>query len=186
MLQRRRLGMELRRLRKAAGLTLNQVAEELYWSSSTVSRVERGRVGVTPRDVRDMLLLYGVDGQRQDTLLQLALGTRQRDPFWQAHGDVPADYRTYVGLEKSAALIREYECLAIPGLLQLKEYALAVSRAVFPSATTQHIERHVELRMARQALLTENDPLSLRLCSMRLHSAATLAAAISCGSSFPV
>src|SRR3712207_5686161 len=120
--------MELRRLRQAAGLTLNQVAEELYWSSSTVSRVERGRVSVTPRDVRDILQLYGVESHRQETLSQLALGARQRDPFWQAHRDVLPDYRTYVGLEKSAIAIMQYECLAIPGLLQLRQYALALSK----------------------------------------------------------
>ena len=158
MLQRRRLGMELRRLRTAAGLTLGQVGEELYRSSSTISRVERGRVGVTPRDVRDMLRLYGVETQQQEALLQLALGVGRRDPFWQAHGDVPPEQRTYVGLEKSAALIRQYECLAIPGLLQLRQYAAALSRVIFPHATVQHIERHVGLRMTRQALLLDDDP----------------------------
>lgn len=113
-LQRRRLGRELRSLRRAAGLTQTQVGTVLWRSTATVSRVERGRVGVTPRDVRDMLKLYGVEQQRPE-LLELALEAHKRDAFWQAYGDVPPEHRTYVELEQSAASIREYESLAVPG-----------------------------------------------------------------------
>ena len=157
-LQRRKLGLELRRLRKAAGLTLGEVASELYRSSSTVSRMERARVSITPRDVRDMLQLYGVESHQQVALLELALEAHRKDPFWQAHGDLPPDFRTYVSLEKVAGIVMQHECLAIPGLLQLRPYALAFSRALFPNATAEQIERHVEFRMARQTLLLEDDP----------------------------
>src|SRR6266581_3197448 len=59
--RRRRLAAELRRLREAARLTCDEVAEHLECSASKISRVETGRVSVSPRDVRDMLGLYGVD-----------------------------------------------------------------------------------------------------------------------------
>jgi transcriptional regulator with XRE-family HTH domain len=156
-LQRRRLGRELRSLRRAAGLSQTEVGAELYRSSATVSRVERGRVGVTPRDVRDMLRLYGVEDQRQE-LVHLALEARKRDSFWQAYGDVPPEHRTYVELEQSAVSIRQYECLAVPGLLQSREYATALSKAVFPNGTARHVAQHVELRLSRQALLVDDDP----------------------------
>jgi transcriptional regulator with XRE-family HTH domain len=154
-LQRRRLGNALRSLRRDAGLTQTEVGTALWLSPATVSRVERGSVGVTPRDVQDMLRLYGVEQQRPD-LVELALEARKRDAFWQAYSDIPPEHRTYVELEQSAALIRQYECLAVPGLLQSRGYASAVTKAVFPDATAERIERHVELRLARQALLMDD------------------------------
>jgi hypothetical protein len=156
-LQRRRLGRELRVLRRDAGLTQTEVGKALWWSTPKVSRVERGCVGVTPRDVEDMLRLYGAGDQRPD-LLELTLEARRRDAFWHAYADVPPEHRTYVELEQSAVVIRQHENLAIPGLLQSQPYAAALSKAIFPTATAQHIERHVDLRLARQALLLEDDP----------------------------
>src|SRR6266536_3182683 len=68
--RRRRLGMELRRLREEADYTLERVAETLECSDSKISRIENGQVGATPRDVRDMLELYGVNGKQRDELMQ--------------------------------------------------------------------------------------------------------------------
>jgi hypothetical protein len=156
VLQRRRLGRELRDLRQENGLTQTEVGTVLWRSPATVSRIERGCVGVTPRDVREMLLLYGAEQQRPD-LVELAAEAHKRDAFWQPYGEVPPEHRIYVELEQSAAWIRQYECLAIPGLMQSLDYAAAVSKAVFPNATTEHVKRHVELRLARQALLMDED-----------------------------
>jgi transcriptional regulator with XRE-family HTH domain len=156
-LQRRRLGTELRILRRDAGLTQTDAGKELDWSAPTVSRVERGRVGVTPRDVRDLLRLYGVEEQRPD-LLQLAAEARRRDAFWQPYGDVPPQHRVYVELEQSAAWIRQYECLMVPGLLQSRPYASALSKVSFPDASAQQVKQLIELRLARQALLLDDDP----------------------------
>ncbi len=62
--RRRRLGLELRRLRETAGFTIERVAESLECSDSKISRIETGQVGATPRDVRDMLELYGVSSEQ--------------------------------------------------------------------------------------------------------------------------
>src|SRR6266508_6775931 len=70
--RRRRLGMELRRLREDADYTLERVAETLECSDSKISRIETGQVGATPRDVRDMLALYGISDERRDELVKLA------------------------------------------------------------------------------------------------------------------
>jgi transcriptional regulator with XRE-family HTH domain len=58
--RRRRLAAELRRLRDQAQLTIEDVAEKLECSSSKISRIETGNVGVTPKDTRELLRLYGV------------------------------------------------------------------------------------------------------------------------------
>jgi Domain of unknown function (DUF5753) len=64
---------------------------------------------------------------------------------------VPPRQRVYVDLEQSATLIRQYEFLAIPGLLQTLADAMALSEAIFPDAAAEEITGHVELRMTRQA-----------------------------------
>src|SRR3984893_18693683 len=70
--RRRRLALELRRFRETAGLTCEEVAEHLECSTSKISRIETGRVSVSPRDVRDILDLYGVSAQQGASLVQLA------------------------------------------------------------------------------------------------------------------
>jgi hypothetical protein len=67
-----------------------------------------------PRDVRDMLELYEVTGQKREDLLRLAKQARQKDAWWNSRRDVP-DVRTFMSLEKAAHLICIYESLIIPG-----------------------------------------------------------------------
>jgi transcriptional regulator with XRE-family HTH domain len=156
--RRRRLAAELRTLREAARFTCEDVAEHLECSASKISRVETGRVSVSPRDVRDMLELYGVDAQRRDSLVQLARESRQKG-WWHAYSDtVQSSFATYVGLEDAAAEIRAYEVNLIPGLLQTEDYARAVISAGNLTGTQDDVERRVALRMARQPALFGSDP----------------------------
>src|SRR5215470_10675474 len=69
--QRRRLGTELRRHREAAGVTIEFAAGRLECSSSKISRMETGHIGASPRDVRDLLTIYGVDGDSAEELIQV-------------------------------------------------------------------------------------------------------------------
>lgn len=156
VVRRQRLGLELRRLREAAGLTIEQVAERLECSDSKVSRIETGQVGATPRDVRDMLELYDVDAEQRKALVQHAREGRKRR-WWDAFGDVPI-VPAYVGLEVAAASIYTYEPLLVPGLLQTREYATAILQTLSLGAPLEQVERRVELRMARQSLLTKGTP----------------------------
>jgi transcriptional regulator with XRE-family HTH domain len=156
--RRRRLGIELRRLREDAGLTIDQVAGALECSDSKISRIETGQVGATPRDVRDMLQLYGVAEERRDALLRSAREARQRD-WWQAYSDtliVPL-----VGMEAVASSIRIYETLLVPGLFQTRQYAGTVIRSVRPDLRPEEVDRWVEFRMARQSLLARDRPPAL-------------------------
>jgi transcriptional regulator with XRE-family HTH domain len=156
--RRRRLAAELRALREAARLTCEEVAEHLECSASKISRVETGRVSVSPRDVRDMLVLYGVEDQRKDHLVQLARESRQKG-WWHAYSDtVQSSFATYVGLEDAAAEIRAYEVNLVPGLLQTEDYARTVISAGNMSGTQDDVERRVALRMARQPALFGDDP----------------------------
>ena len=119
-IRRRRLGAELRRQREAAGITIEAVAEQLECSASKVSRIETGHTTATPRDVRDMLRIYGVVGAESDELVQIAREARQKG-WWHPYSTVLVG--AYVGLEAAAGSIRAYEQQVVPGLLETEEYA---------------------------------------------------------------
>ena len=166
--QRRRLGIELRRLREAAGKTIDEVAHVLECSDSKVSRIENGQVSASPRDVRDMLEFYGVDPGRRDELVEFARTARKKG-WWEAYSDtllVPL-----VGLEVAANRILAYEPRAVHGLLQTRDYADALIRATQPDLSENQIQRRVELRMNRQEILgREGSPefhLVLEECALR-------------------
>jgi transcriptional regulator with XRE-family HTH domain len=149
--RRRRLGAELRRLREEAGLTIERVAKSLECSDSKISRIENGQVGASPRDVRDMLELYEVDAQQRDALIEIAREARQKG-WWHAYRDVPV-VPASIGLEEGARALRMYAALLVPGLLQTRDYASAVLRALQPSLDAEQFERWVDLRLRRQSLL---------------------------------
>ena len=153
--QRRRLGIELRRLREAAGKTIDEVARVLECSDSKVSRIENGQVSASPRDVRDMLELYGVASRRRDELVEFARAARKKG-WWEAYGDTPGV--PVVGLEVSAQHILVYETTLVWGLLQTEDYARAVIRAARPELTDGQVERWTQFRIARQELLMQENP----------------------------
>jgi len=155
--RRRRLGIELRQLREAVDLTIEQVAERLEVSDSKISRIENGQVSATPRDVRDMATLYGVSGQRLDNLMQLARETREK-PWWYQYSDMQLDFAAY---EAEASQLLIFAPQILPGLLQTRDYARAIIRAIRYDLSDEEIERRVEFRMKRQALLAEKEPPAL-------------------------
>jgi transcriptional regulator with XRE-family HTH domain len=156
--KRRRLAQELRSYREAAGLTIEQVAERLEWSSGKISKIENARVGVLPRDVKFLLGIYGVgEGPEREVLLVLAKESRQRG-WWQQYGDaIPEWFEVYVGLESAATSVASYHGEYVQGLLQTADYARAVLRAMQVTATDEEIEQRVKVRMARQEGLTGPD-----------------------------
>jgi transcriptional regulator with XRE-family HTH domain len=160
--RRRRLGAELRRLREEAELTIDRVAEALECSQSKISRIETGQVSATPRDVRDMLALYRVAEADREAIVQIAREARQRG-WWQKFVDVPDGVPAYVGLEAAATSIDVYMSLIVPALLQTADYARAVIGAVRPDLPAAEIDRRVELRLHRQALLDQERPPALRV-----------------------
>jgi len=152
----RRLARTLRQLRDNAGLTIEEVAEKLELSASTVSRMETAQVGVRARDLRDLLDTYGVTGAERDQLLQIARERRQQY-WWREYKDLPNI--AVAGLEADASTIWQYSTQLVPGLLQTDSYARAVLEAIRLDAKPGDIERRLELRLHRQALLTsENAP----------------------------
>lgn len=161
-LRRRRLGAELRQLREATGLSIDDVARHLVCSVSTVSRIETGRVGVRIRDMRTLLDLYHVgDDQRREELTALAREGRQRG-WWTSYSEVLSNpYAIYIGFEAEATSLRTYQSQLVPGLLQTEDYARAITQVGRLADDPDDVEKLVSVRMARQRLLEGDRPLQL-------------------------
>ena len=156
-LRARRLALELLRRREAAGLTREEAARQLEWSTSTIFRIETGRSRPQPGNVKVLLELYGVSGPERDGLIRLAREARQPG-WWHSFRDIlPNPYEVYIGLEAGAASIRNFEPVVIPGLLQTEEYARQMSRGGPRELDREDIERRVQVRMERQRILTRED-----------------------------
>lgn len=162
--RRRRVGIELRRLRESADLTCDEVGKRLEWSQSKVSRMETGRVAIHPRDVRDLLDLYGItDPAARAALDAVTRESRQRG-WWHAYNDaLPPWFEVYVGLETAATSIRVYEAQLVPGLLQTPAYARSLFEAALTYRSPREIDRQVEIRMERQRILADEHPPELRV-----------------------
>lgn len=156
--RRRQLMAELKRLREAAGLSQEAVAERLDWHHTKLMRIETGRTSPHPNDVRLMVEVYGVtDREQAAALVKLARDARQRG-WWYSYRDVLLNrYDFFIGLESEAASIRDFELAMIPGLLQTEDYARALMRGDSPELREEEVERRVEVRMARQLLLARVD-----------------------------
>ena len=158
--RRRELGALLRKMRQDAGLTVQQAAERLLVAPSSISRLETGQRGASPRDIRDLCGLYGVaDPAVREHLDELAREGRKQ-AWWQGL-DLP--YATYVGLEAEAVAISDFEPGVVPGLLQVPGYSRALHENVIPRLSQAGIAQRVEERRHRQAILTRSEPPPPRL-----------------------
>lgn len=161
---RRQLGAELRRLREAAGLRIEEAAKALSTSQPRMSRIEtgRGRYALKGTDVRTLCQLYGVTDEDKIRILIGMLTVSQKRGWWEEfEGILPSGLDVYVGLESDARAVRSCDPLLINGLLQTPDYA----RAIFLMGgrhAPRDVDDLVKVRMERQKLLTrEESPLSL-------------------------
>lgn len=158
--RRRRLRYELRRLRSEHGLTIEQVQEASGGDikAPSISRWENGERSVRPTDLRLLLDIYDVHGERREALLTLSRQAKERG-WWQSYASaIPEWFQVYVGLEAEASSVRVYESELVDGLLQTADYYRAFLRAAPASVDDDEAERKIEVRLARQERLTADDP----------------------------
>jgi len=153
------VGAQLRRLREDRGISRAEAGEHIRGSEWKISRMELGRVSFKLRDVADLLTYYGVTDEAERAAVLRRAKQANAKSWWHGYRDVTPDwFQRYLGLEATASVIRTYEVQFVPGLLQTEDYARAVVSIGHGTAAPAEIERRVQLRMDRQALLERPDP----------------------------
>lgn len=154
--RQRELGIRLRELRDNAGLNVEDVGLQLECSASKISRMETGSRRASPRDVRDLCVIYGLTDQAQvDELMDLA--RLAREPGWWSQYDAPV-LSPYIGLEQEAVAISAYSMYFVPALLQTSDYARVTIRGIERKMDPAVLDQRVEARLRRQELLNHDKP----------------------------
>jgi Uncharacterized protein conserved in bacteria len=154
----RRLGIALRHAREAAGLTLEQAADEINSTRSTLSRYENAQTMVSPAMVRALLTLYRRPESEIADMVQLAKEARK--PGWWVSYSYVLDRRTidFIAVEAEATAIANFEPSVVPGLLQTPEYIRAIMKGGPHTLADDEVEQRVQIRLGRQERLREPDP----------------------------
>jgi len=156
--RRRRLAAELRGIRESKGKSGDAVAAALKWSPSKISRYERARTGLRPRDVERLLDYYEITGPRRALLLGLAEDAAQKG-WWEEFTDsLSEDYKQFIGLEHEATSMAIWHVDVVTGLLQTEDYARHIigSYSRVEPVAPGMIGRLVRVRMRRQQVLNRD------------------------------
>jgi transcriptional regulator with XRE-family HTH domain len=157
--RRRRLAAELRSIRESRGKSGDAVAAALKWSASKISRYERARTSLRPKEVERLLDYYEITGSRRTLLLALAEDAAQKG-WWEEFADtLSEDYQQFIGLEHEATSIAVWHVDVVAGLLQTEAYARHIISSysrVEPVAPGM-IGRLVRVRMQRQQVLSREE-----------------------------
>ncbi|MFF8397146.1 helix-turn-helix transcriptional regulator [Streptomyces sp. NPDC016172] len=159
MFYRHLLSSQLQEARKKAGYSQPDVARETGWSLSKVMRLESGRVKISMTDLKALISFYGLTPENA-TELRRAAEEARRQPWWYDYRSLLSEgFQSYLGYEASASVIRNFEALFVPGLLQTEAYArVALQQSVVPEK-----DELLDLRVKRQErMLSESSNTELR------------------------
>jgi transcriptional regulator with XRE-family HTH domain len=137
---------ELRAQREAAGLTQDQLADRMGYSASVIAKLETCRTRPSEQHAQQADEVFGTPGSFQR--LRKALLAARTYPDW---------FRDWPGREAGARLIRWFELLVIPGLLQTGDYARALLANRLGDGQ-EDVDEIVAARMERQAILSRERP----------------------------
>jgi transcriptional regulator with XRE-family HTH domain len=151
------LAERLYRLRKAAGLTGDELAGRLGWEKTgrtKISKIENGKQLPTAEDIEAWAAACGHPEAARE-LLDLRTDVENVHHTWRGrlrhgHAAVQDDYDRRV---RAATRIRSSVPALIPGLLQTAGYARAIMVQVAELWGTTDIDAAVEARIRRQEVL---------------------------------
>jgi hypothetical protein len=132
-----------------------------------LSRIETARSAAKSKDIDTLLDLYvelgrDVTDELRAALLTLTKEGAQRGWWHSYRGVLTPVYEDLISLEAEAETVSSWQLGVVPGLLQTGEYAREIIRATAMSeAVEARVDALVEVRLARQAVLTREDPLVL-------------------------
>ena len=178
----RRLARELRDARLGAGLSGVDVATTLGWSASKISRIETGRIGISPADLDLLVDLYQLPAEQAEYFRRLAPAARTRG-WWDAYADsLSAGYAGLLRLESGSQALRSY-CAVVPHpLLMTPEYIRQVVSATWQTPSAQEISRRVRVCLRRQTVLDARGGLTGLALSVVIDESVLRRAAVPTGS----
>jgi len=125
------------------------------WSLSKLIRIENGTVGISMNDLKAILAHYKItDEGRIAELLALSRGARERS-WWNSYREMSPRLVQLIEYESASFIVRNFQPMLVPGLLQTEEYAAAIIRNLSPQATDDQVKTDVEIRIKRQRLLQQ-------------------------------
>lgn len=150
----RRLGVMLRDMRRRLKtLRVLDVAKAAGVSQPTWSQVETGVAIPTEEHLIAAMRILEADEETFAALLSLRQRAK-RVEWWHDFADVGSQsYLKYIGYEASAVKLRMCSSGWVPGLLQTPEWARAIMLMPGVPIRPENVDRTVELRMRRQAML---------------------------------
>jgi transcriptional regulator with XRE-family HTH domain len=164
------LGLRLRERRELMDVTAVSAGKAIDTSQSYISGVENGKLKINARKLVELATVLEFDEAEIEELHELREAAGQR-AWWSPYSAMfSSDMLRYFGFEHGAEGIRAYNAGLISGLLQTKEYALAVMHGGGPSIRLAEANRRVEVRMKRQERLDDKDD-PLRLTALITESA---------------
>jgi transcriptional regulator with XRE-family HTH domain len=138
--------LELRAQREVAGLTQEQLAKLMGYSTSVIAKLETFRTIPSPQHAGQADKALGTPGTFGR--LRQAMINGAYEPW----------VRALLEMEERATVLRNWESLVVPGLLQTEAYARGVLRGARPGDTDAEIEQLVTARMSRQSIWERQDP----------------------------
>lgn len=156
--RRRQLGAMMRKLRAQKGMTLEEAGRLIGVSKATVSRYETQEGSVKWPVVDALCREYGASEAERTAVVGLAKDVKQQG-WWGPYTDsIPADMNLLLTIEDDAVREDHFSSTYVPGLLQTRDYSVAIQQASEMRLAPEEIHRLVEIRMKRQELLTRPEP----------------------------
>ena len=143
----RYFGRQVRRARRAAGWTLKEFGQRIGYDPGAISRIENGKRTPTELFAR---MCDRAFPERDGWFSEFYAESRT----WIA---TPPWFRSWIEHEQKAASLRISQLGVLSGLLQTEDYARAIL-SVEPGVTEDDVDARLSARLARQAILTRDDP----------------------------
>jgi transcriptional regulator with XRE-family HTH domain len=149
-----RFRTELLALRLELGLSEEAAANRAAWPTSRIVQIENGEIPVSPEELVALLEAFGIaDRARIEAFVGLARAAAERI-WWVTNKYLPDPYIELISAEADATRITHFHPTFVPGLLQTRAYATAITlETTLKEMPAGMAEELVEVRMQRQAEL---------------------------------
>ncbi|MEU6377574.1 helix-turn-helix transcriptional regulator [Streptomyces sp. NPDC046909] len=154
-----RLGVELRRLREATGLTGREAAALLGVSSAQITQIEFAQTGVSEKRLRSLAANYAcTDEELISALVRMA--TDRTRGWWEEYRRLlPTSFLDLSELEHNATFRWDVDLLHVSGLLQTADYARALFATRIPELPEAELDLRVQHRMQRRVIIEGDAPI---------------------------